>query len=145
MKLLIQRVKQAAVEVNHVEIAHIQKGLLVFLGIAKGDTEEKLDYLVKKLVHLRIFEDKQGKMNESVIQQKGELLIISQFTLYADCSHGNRPSFIQAQEPIKAKELYESFIKKCKKQGISTKQGEFGAQMQIQLINDGPVTIQIEC
>lgn len=144
MKLLIQRVKQAAVEVNHSQIAHIQKGLLVFLGTAKGDTEEKLDDLVKKLVHLRIFEDKQGKMNESVIQQKGELLIISQFTLYADCSHGNRPSFIQAQEPIKAKELYESFIEKCKKQGISTKQGEFGAQMQIQLINDGPVTIQIE-
>lgn len=117
---------------------------MVFLGVTHDDTEEKADYLVKKLLNLRIFKDENHKMNLSVKDVNGKLLIISQFTLYADTSSGNRPSFIEAAKPELANKLYEYFIKKCKDSKIEVESGEFGAEMKIKLLNDGPVTITLE-
>ena len=145
MKLVIQRVKNANVKVNDEIIGEINKGYLVLLGVAPTDTRENVDFLVKKLINLRVFEDENGKMNLSIKDIDGELLIVSQFTLYADCSHGNRPSFVNAADPKMANELYEYFVNICKIQDIrKVNTGKFGADMQVSLQNDGPVTIILE-
>lgn len=144
MRLLIQRVNNASVTVESKIIGKINKGFLVLLGITHNDTKEEADYLVKKLCNLRVFEDKNDKMNLSIKDIEGELLIVSQFTLYADTSSGNRPSFINAAKPDKANELYKYFIEKCKENNIKTETGIFGANMQVELLNDGPVTILLE-
>ena len=144
MKLLIQRVQNAEVSVNEKIVGKIGKGFLVLCGITHNDTEQEADYLAKKLCNLRVFEDENKKMNLSVKDVNGELLIVSQFTLYADCSSGNRPSFTNAAKPDEANKLYEYFIKKCKSYDLKVETGIFGANMQISLINDGPVTIMLE-
>jgi len=145
MKLVVQRVKNSSVTVNNNLVGKIDKGYMVLLGVGPDDTEEIADYLVQKLVKLRIFEDENGKMNLSIKDIDGELLIISQFTLYADCNSGNRPSFVNAAKPEKANKLYEYFIEKCKEENIKKVQsGIFGADMKVELLNDGPVTIILE-
>ena len=144
MKVVIQRVKKASVTVEGNMIGKINEGLLVFLGVTHGDTKEKADFLVKKLLNLRIFNDDNHKMNLSVKDINGEVLVVSQFTLYADTTSGNRPSFTEAAKPDSANELYEYFIQKSKEHGIEVKSGEFGADMKVELLNDGPVTIIIE-
>lgn len=120
------------------------EGLLVFLGVTHTDNKETADYLVKKLLNLRIFKDENEKMNFSIKDIKGKLLIVSQFTLYANTKEGNRPSFIEAAKPEYANELYEYFVMKCRENGVNTETGEFGANMKIELINDGPVTVMLE-
>lgn len=145
MRLLVQRVSKASVEVDNKIIGKIDKGFLVFLGITHKDEEEIADYLVKKLLNLRVFEDENGKMNLSLNDVEGQLLIISQFTLYANTKKsGNRPSFTDAAKPEHAEKLYEYFIKKCKEERVNVQTGKFGADMKVELINDGPVTIMLE-
>ena len=144
MKLLIQRVKNANVEVDKKSVGKINKGLLVFIGVKDTDTKENATYLAKKVSNLRIFKDENGKMNLNIKDVNGKLLIVSQFTLYADCEHGNRPSFTQAAKGDKANQLYEYFCEECKKQNIEVQKGIFGADMKVSLLNDGPVTIIIE-
>ena len=144
MKLVVQRVKNAKVDVENKTVGNIEKGFLVLLGVTHTDTKEVADYLVKKLCNLRVFEDENGKMNLSIKDEKGKLLIVSQFTLYADCTGGNRPSFINAAKPEIAKELYEYFCKECENKGIEVEKGIFGADMKVSLLNDGPVTIILE-
>lgn len=144
MKLVVQRVKNAKVEVEGETVGSIEKGFLVLLGVTHTDTKETADYLVKKLCNLRVFEDENGKMNLSIRDVKGKLLIVSQFTLYADCTGGNRPSFVNAAKPDMANELYEYFCEKCKENGIEVQKGIFGADMKVSLLNDGPVTIILE-
>ena len=144
MRLLIQRVSKASVKVEGECVGKINKGFLVFLGITHGDTKDNVDYLVNKLYNLRVFEDENKKMNLSIKDINGEILIVSQFTLYADTSHGNRPSFINAAKPYEANELYEYFIEKAKQKGLKIEAGIFGADMKVELLNDGPVTILLE-
>lgn len=144
MKIVVQRVKNAQVEVEGKEVGKIEKGFLVLLGVTHSDTKEQADYLVNKLCKLRVFTDENDKMNLGLKEVGGELLIVSQFTLYADCLQGNRPSFIQAAKPDKAEELYQYFCMECEKNGIHVEQGIFGADMKVSLLNDGPVTIIIE-
>ena len=144
MKLVVQRVKKAEVKVDENKIGKIDKGFLVLIGIKVGDTKEQADYLVKKLCNLRVFSDENDKMNLSIKDVKGKLLIVSQFTLYGDCSQGNRPSFIEAARPEEANPLYEYFCNQCELNNIEVQKGIFGADMKVELINDGPVTIIIE-
>lgn len=144
MKLVIQRVANATVKVEGETIGEIEKGFLVLVGIKQGDTKEQADILVKKLCNLRVFEDENNKMNLSIKDINGKLLIVSQFTLYADCKKGNRPSFIEAARPEEAEPLYEYFKQKCMEEGIEIQSGKFGADMKVSLLNDGPVTIIIE-
>lgn len=144
MKFVIQRVKNAQVNVDNKTVGKIENGFLVLIGITHTDTREIADYLVKKLINLRIFEDEKGKMNLSLNDINGSLLLVSQFTLYADCSGGNRPSFIEAAKPEIANELYEYIIRECKKKINKVETGIFGADMKVSLINDGPVTIILE-
>jgi D-tyrosyl-tRNA(Tyr) deacylase len=144
VKALIQRVKSSQVSIDGEIIGKIGEGLLIFFGVEKGDTENDLGYLVKKVSNLRIFEDVQGKMNLSIRDIKSQVLVVSQFTLVADCRKGNRPSFDNAEEPLKAKEMYMKFIGMLRRQGVSVSTGAFGAQMQVHLINDGPVAIIID-
>ena len=144
MKLVIQRVKEAKVEIDDKVVGSIDKGFLVLLGVTHGDTKEVADYLVKKLCNLRVFEDENGKMNLSLKDVNGKLLIVSQFTLYADCNSGNRPSFTNSAKPDIANELYEYFCEKCKEFNIEVQKGIFRADMKVSLINDGPVTIILE-
>ena len=145
MKLVIQRVTNAKVDIYGETVGKIGKGFLVLLGIKVGDTKEQADYLVRKLINLRVFTDSNDKMNLALKDVNGELLIISQFTLYGECiKSGNRPSFIDAARPEEAIPLYEYFIAECKKQIEVVETGEFGADMKVSLLNDGPVTIVIE-
>ena len=144
MKLLVQRVANANVKVDDKIVGKVDKGFLVLCGVTHTDTKETADYLVKKLLNLRVFEDENEKMNLSLKQVNGELLIVSQFTLYADTSSGNRPSFINAAKPDMANELYEYFCSQCAKEGIHVEKGVFGAHMEVNLLNDGPVTIMLE-
>ena len=144
MKLVIQRVKNASVAVEGKNVGNIKQGFLVLLGVGPNDTINEADFLVQKLIKLRVFEDENGKMNLALKDINGELLIVSQFTLYADCSGGNRPSFTNAAKPDKANELYEYFISKCKEYDVKVEHGIFGADMKVELLNDGPVTIILE-
>ena len=144
MKFVVQRVKQADVKVDNKIVGSINEGLMVLIGITHNDTEQTADYLVNKLINLRIFEDENKKMNLSIKDVKGELLLVSQFTLYGDCKKGNRPSFIEAAQPKYANNLYEYIIKECKKEIERVEKGMFGANMKVSLINDGPVTIILE-
>lgn len=144
MKLFIQRVSKASVEVEGKIVGSIGKGLLVLVGITHKDSLSQIEWLASKMVHLRIFEDAQGKLNESLIDQKGSALIISQFTLYADCKEGRRPSFTEAAPPEISKPLYEQFIREVQKHQIQVETGLFGAEMRVSLVNEGPVTILLE-
>ncbi len=144
MKFVIQRVTHAEVEVEQKIIGSIQNGYLVLIGIAEDDNEEIADKLVKKLLGLRIFADENGKTNLSLKDVNGSLLLVSQFTLYADCRKGNRPSFVNAGNPEKANELYEYIIEKCRDEVQDVQTGSFGADMKITLLNDGPFTIILD-
>ncbi|WP_067837261.1 D-aminoacyl-tRNA deacylase [Amphibacillus sediminis] len=144
MKAVIQRVSQARVKVDEKIVGEIGQGLVVLLGVTHEDTDEDLQYLVKKISHLRIFEDKQQKMNLSVQDIHAEILSISQFTLYSDTRKGRRPNFIAAAKPDKALPMYETFNQELEQAGIKVETGEFGAMMAVELINDGPVTIVID-
>ena len=144
MKLVIQRVKEAKVEVENKIVGQIQNGFMVLLGVNKNDTKQNADYLVKKLCNLRVFSDENGKMNLDIKKTNGKLLIVSQFTLYANCSEGNRPSFTEAAGPELANTLYEYFCEECSKNDIQVEKGIFGANMKVELVNDGPVTIIME-
>ena len=144
MRFLIQRVTEASVTVDGNVIGQIGKGFLVFIGVAEGDTVAMADKLVKKLIGLRIFEDENGKTNLSLSDVDGSLLLVSQFTLYADCKKGNRPSFINAGKPDMANEMYEYIIEQCKKEISVVEKGIFGADMKVSLENDGPFTIVLD-
>lgn len=144
MKFVIQRVSHASVTVHGETIGRINQGYLVLIGVGKEDTREDADRLVKKMIGLRIFSDENGKINKSLKDVDGELLLVSQFTLYADCRHGNRPGFTEAAGPDLANELYEYIIESCKKQVPVVETGEFGADMKVELLNDGPFTIILE-
>ncbi|MBS0625499.1 MAG: D-tyrosyl-tRNA(Tyr) deacylase [Verrucomicrobia bacterium] len=144
MKILIQRVLEACVEVEGSIVGSIGPGLLVFVGVAHTDTLEQAQWLAKKLVHLRMFEDEEGKVNRSLIDEKGAVLAISQFTLYADCNEGRRPSFIQAARPEPALKLYEQFVEEVRKEGVPVETGVFGALMKVSLVNNGPFTLIVE-
>lgn len=144
MKAVIQRVKRTALSVDGKLISEIPYGLAVYLGVKAGDGEAQAEQIAKKISAMRIFEDAQGKMNLSVQDVGGEILLISQFTLYGDCSHGNRPSFILAERPERANELYNYVANLLKRSGLTVKQGVFGADMKIEQFNDGPVTIIYE-
>ena len=144
MKFVIQRVKQASVKVEGSVIGEIEKGYLVLIGVSDKDTEAVADKMVKKMIGLRIFEDAEGKTNLSLADVGGSLLLVSQFTLYANCKKGNRPSFIEAGAPDKANQLYEYIIEESKKSVSVVQTGRFGAEMEVSLINDGPFTILLD-
>jgi D-aminoacyl-tRNA deacylase len=144
MRLLIQRVLKAHVDVEGKCVGRIEKGALVFFGSHKDDQASQVAYLANKLVHLRMFHDADGKMNLSLLDVKGSVLIVSQFTLYADCSEGRRPSFFNTAGPEIARSYYQALILDVKKSGLNVETGIFGANMQVHLINDGPVTLMID-
>lgn len=144
MRFVIQRVGRASVMIDHEIRGSIEKGFLVLIGIGEGDDEQIADKLVKKLVNMRIFEDEEGKTNLVLRDVGGGLLLVSQFTLYADCRKGNRPSFTGAAKPDEAERLYDYIVQKCREQISVVEQGEFGADMKIDLLNDGPFTIVLD-
>ena len=145
MKFVIQRVLNSSVKVDNEVVGAIGKGFMVLIGVADGDTKEIADKMIDKMIKLRIFEDSEGKTNLSLNDVGGELLLVSQFTLYADCKKGNRPSFIKAGKPEFANEMYEYIIDKCKTyEGLKVERGKFGADMKVELINDGPFTIILD-
>lgn len=144
MKVVIQRVTSANVSVAGQEISAIGKGFVVLVGVKQGDTKEEADYLVRKVVNMRIFEDAEGKMNLNIQQVGGEILSVSQFTLLANTKKGNRPSFTEAETPDRANELYEYFNAQIEQEGINVARGKFAAEMAVSLVNDGPVTIVID-
>lgn len=144
MKILIQRVKEAKVYVKDETVAKIGKGLVIFLGVSIDDTSKEVDYLVNKVINLRIFEDERGKFNYSILEVKGEILIVPQFTLYGDCGKGRRPDFTKAAPKEKAERLYLEFIHRIKKEDLKVATGIFQARMIVDIHNDGPVTISIE-
>lgn len=144
MRCVVQRVNRAHVSINNQVISSIGKGILVFLGIEKKDSNTDADYLLEKVVNLRIFEDSEGKMNLSLHDIAGEMLVVSQFTLLGDCRKGRRPSYIRAEEPTKAKNLYEYFMGRAREKVSHVREGEFQAMMEIGLFNDGPVTLLID-
>ena len=144
MKLVIQRVTHASVTVDNNVIGKIGKGYMVLIGVSDTDTKEIADKMLYKMIKLRIFEDENGKTNLSLADVGGELLLISQFTLYANCKKGNRPSFIEAGSPDHANALYEYIIEKCKERVDVVEQGEFGAEMKVELLNDGPFTVILD-
>ena len=144
MRAVIQRVLDAVLTVDGKQISKIDKGYVIFLGVGKTDTKDNADYFIKKIPPLRIFEDENGKINKSILDVGGEILLVSQFTLYADTSHGNRPSFIEAGAPDFAKELYLYVAEGLKNAGVPVKLGVFGADMKINQTNDGPFTVVIE-
>jgi D-aminoacyl-tRNA deacylase len=144
MRALLQRVSEAAVTVDNSITGNIGRGLVVFLGIGRGDTSAHAERLSQKILRLRIFPDAQGKMNLSLAEVAGQLLIVSQFTLYADVSRGNRPSYTAAAPPEAAEPLYETFVAACRAQGMYVATGRFQAHMKVRLVNDGPVTIMCD-
>ena len=144
MRAGMQRVNSGAVEVDGKTVGEIGKGLLVFLGVGDGDTDADLNYIADKTAGLRIFSDEDDKMNLSVTDIDGEILVVSQFTLYGDCRKGRRPNFTSSMEPVTAEKMYEDFIKTIESKGIKTAHGEFGADMQVSISNDGPVTILLD-
>lgn len=144
MRAVVQRVKNASVEVDQNCIGKIGKGLLIYLGVTHDDKDSDLQYMADKISNLRIFEDDDEKMNRSLLDEKGEILLISQFTLYGDVRKGRRPSFIRAARPHHATPLYEKLISELKDRGISVATGEFGADMKVSSINDGPVTLLLD-
>lgn len=144
MRAVIQRVDQGSVTIEGNVHSAIGKGFVILLGVEKGDTDEDINYLVRKISQIRIFEDSHGKMNLSLKDVGGEVIVVSQFTLLADCSRGNRPSFIKAEDPLQAEAMYRRFAKALEEAGVSVKTGVFGAMMKVSLINDGPVTIVLE-
>ncbi len=144
MRAVVQRVNKSSVKIENKIISEINKGLTVLLGISEDDEHSDIDYMVDKITNLRIFEDAEGKMNLSLFDIKGELLVVSQFTLYGDCKKGRRPSFVKAARPEKAEEYYDTFVKKCSQAGINTKTGVFQAEMIVSIENDGPVTIMLD-
>ncbi|MBQ3597088.1 MAG: D-tyrosyl-tRNA(Tyr) deacylase [Clostridia bacterium] len=144
MKAVVQRVLRADLKVDGQLVSEIGKGYVIFLGVGKGDTEKDGDYFIKKIPSLRICEDENGKINKNILDDGGEILLVSQFTLFADTSHGNRPSFIEAEIPEKANQLYEYVVDGIAKTGITVKKGVFGADMKINQVNDGPFTVIME-
>ncbi len=144
MKIVLQRVKRASVSVENKTVGAIEKGLLVLLGVGEGDTKENADWLLNKLSILRIFEDENGKTNLSCRDVGGALLVVSQFTLYADCKKGSRPSFTDAAPPALANQLYLYFVEKCRELFPAVETGEFGAHMEIDMLCDGPFTVTLE-
>jgi len=144
MRIVIQRVSQAKVTVQGKEVGAIGPGLCLFLGVAKGDTEEDSTYLAQKSVELRIFEDDEGKFNRTLLDVGGEILVVSQFTLYGDCTKGRRPSFSHAASPEDAERLYQQFVQKLRDRGLNVATGQFQAKMEVSLVNSGPVTFIID-
>lgn len=144
MRVIIQRVKSAGVTVNESIVSRIDRGLLLLVGIGRDDSTEDIEYIVRKVVNLRIFEDAQGKMNLNIQQVNGQVLSVSQFTLYADTTKGNRPGFDQSAKPDTAEEYWNKFNSLLKKSGVDTKEGIFAAHMEVELVNDGPVTIMLD-
>jgi D-tyrosyl-tRNA(Tyr) deacylase len=144
MRAVIQRVNSGSVVVEEKTVGSISKGLVVLLGVNEKDTEADVLYMVDKIVNLRIFEDDNEKMNLSLLDIKGELLVVSQFTLYGDCRKGRRPNFMSAARPEKAEELYNEFVKKCREMGVKTETGTFQAYMKVNIENDGPVTVIVD-
>lgn len=144
MRAVLQRVTSGSVTVEGEVIGQIDEGLVILLGVSREDTEKDAEYLVNKIINLRIFEDEAGKMNQSLLDKKGQLLVVSQFTLYGAVKKGRRPSFDKAGEPARAKELYEYFVDLCRRVAIHTETGLFQAHMAVSLVNDGPVTILID-
>lgn len=144
MRFLIQRVNEAEVVIDNISVGRINKGLLVLIGVGSEDTNEIADKMIKKLIGLRIFEDENGKTNLDIKAINGELLLVSQFTLYADCKKGNRPSFMKAGAPDMAEKLYQYIIDQCKKEIAVVETGEFGADMKVSLVNNGPFTIILD-
>ncbi|MDY0003377.1 MAG: D-aminoacyl-tRNA deacylase [Polyangia bacterium] len=145
MRAVVQRVERAEVRVGQEQVGRIAGGLLVLLGVGEGDSAEDLEYLVQKVIHLRVFEDEQGAMNRSLLEVGGELLVVSQFTLYGDCRKGRRPSFIKAMAPEPAEALCQAFVERSRELGVGhVAQGRFGAMMDVELLNQGPVTLLID-
>lgn len=144
MKAVIQRVLSAGLKVDGKTVSEIGKGYVIYLGVKKGDSKENCEYFAKKIPSLRIFEDENEKINRSITDEKGEILLVSQFTLYANASHGNRPDFLDAEEPTKAEELYLYLAELLKNTGLTVKLGVFGADMKITQVNDGPFTVILE-
>ena len=144
MKALLQRVSRASVSIADEEVGRIGRGLVVFLGVANGDTEEDAQYLVQKVINLRIFSDAEGKFNLSVLDMAGELLLVSQFTLLADTRKGRRPSFIEAAPPAQAEELFDRFVERACDSGLKVATGRFQQYMQVEIHNDGPVTVMLD-
>ena len=144
MRAVVQRVKSAEVLVDGRSTGRIGKGLLVFVGVARGDGEKEISFMTSKLPDLRIFEDDGGKFNLSLRETGGEMLVVSQFTLYGDCRKGRRPSFIEAEEPVAARNLYDRLVNRLRESDIPVQTGEFQAKMEVHLVNDGPVTILLD-
>ena len=144
MRAVIQRVDRACVKINHQELSSINEGVLVLLGVEKEDTEVDADYILGKTINLRIFEDEQDKMNRSLLDINGAMMVVSQFTLLGDCIKGRRPSFVKAEEPVRANYLYEYFIKEARERVKSLATGKFQEMMKIELVNNGPVTILLD-
>jgi len=144
MRAVIQRVNRAEIKVEERRVARIEKGILIFLGIEQGDEEHDADSLSEKIIHLRIFDDEEGKMNRSLLDIHGEMLVVSQFTLLGDCRKGRRPSFIAAENPDRARVLYHYFLGRARERVTSCAEGEFQAIMSVELVNDGPVTILLD-
>jgi D-tyrosyl-tRNA(Tyr) deacylase len=144
MRAVVQRVTTSDVQVDHKIVGRIGPGLLVLLGVSRYDEEEDATYLADKVVHLRIFGDDEGKMNHSLLETRGEALVVSQFTLLGDCRKGRRPSFVEAAPPERAEQLYEHFVDQLRLKGITVSTGQFQAKMAVSLVNDGPVTLILE-
>lgn len=144
MRAVVQRVTKGNVEIDGNIVGSIDKGLVVLLGVSEKDTQEDVNYMAEKVLNLRVFDDEEGKMNYSLLDIKGELLVVSQFTLYGDCRKGRRPNYMAAAKPDKADELYNEFVKLCRAQDVKTETGVFQADMKVNIINDGPVTLIVD-
>ena len=144
MRAVVQRVNRAVVQTDGRTTGQIGKGLLVLLGVGNGDSQKEADFLLEKIIHLRIFEDREGKLNLSLLDLRGELMVISQFTLYADCRKGRRPSFTDAAPPAEAQKLYDDFVAAARVRGFQVATGVFQAHMEVELVNSGPVTILLD-